>query len=231
VGLLRRLQGSVTGSVASSDPEFRELLEQIKPYTMVWQEPLASLFELAKIVCTEDVPGNFVECGVAAGGSSALLGTVISRYSRRSRRLFSCDTYEGMPDPTIEDTHAGQAAEQTGWGAGTCAAPESSLWEISGRLGVESLIVPVKGLFADTLPAQRERMGKIAFLHMDGDWYSSTGDILVNLFDQVVPGGRIQIDDYGHWEGCQRAVAEFFDQRGIKPELHPIDGSGVWMVK
>ncbi len=57
--------------------------------------PLFALFTLAKKVCTDDISGNFVECGVAAGGSTALLAYVIKRYSKRQRTLFACDERYG----------------------------------------------------------------------------------------------------------------------------------------
>ncbi len=66
---------------------------------------------------------------------------------------------------------------------------------------------------------------------MDGDWYESTRDILENLFDQVVPGGAIQIDDYGHWEGCKKAVHEFADKRRLDFALSRVDEAGVWFRK
>ena len=215
----------------AENAEFRSLYEQVRPYTMVSPARLFSLFSLAREVCTEDLPGNFVECGVAAGGSSALLGAVIAKYTKRSRSLFACDTFEGMPATSDVDTHCGQQADLTGWGSGTCAAPVESLREVCAKLGVDQIVRPVKGLFADTLPALRAEIGPIALLHMDGDWYSSTRDILQNLFDNVVSGGRIQIDDYGYWEGCARAVKEFERERGIEFHLKGIDGTGVWMVK
>ena len=32
------------------------------------------------------------------------------------------------------------------------------------------------------------------------------------------------IDDYGHWEGCRRAVDEYFSSDGVAPLLlHPVD--------
>lgn len=65
------------------DSEFLQILEVIRPYTMVGEGRVLSLFRLAKRVCEEDLPGNFVECGVAAGGSSALLARVIARHSKR----------------------------------------------------------------------------------------------------------------------------------------------------
>ena len=165
------------------------------------------------------------------GGSSALLAAVIARHSRQPRRLFSFDSFEGLPVTSPLDTHGGRSAESLGWGAGTCAAPEASLLRVCAKLGVEKITEPVKGFFADSLPVHRDRVGPIALLHMDGDWHSSTRDILENLFDRVVPGGRIQIDDYGYWEGCQRAVTEFEHARGLKFELHRIDETGVWLSR
>jgi len=229
--LLDKIQPPEDPAPADRDAEFRELLKIVRPHTMVGEPRLYSLYNLAKDVCAEDIPGNFVECGVAAGGSSALLAAVIARYSKRPRILYCFDTFCGMPDTTALDVHAGQAADATGWGSGTCAAPEQSLLEVCGRLNVAGLVHPVKGLFADTLPRTRAEIGAIAFLHMDGDWHSSTRDILENLFDQVGDNARIQIDDYGYWEGCKRAVEEFEAKRGLKLDLHTIDATGVWTRK
>jgi hypothetical protein len=229
--LLERLVAEYYTPCSIDDTEFREIFNIVRPYTMLGEARLYSLFSLAKYVCAQDVRGNFVECGVAAGGSSALLAGVIARYSQQPRRLFCFDTFEGMPAASVFDISHGKTAEATGWGVGTCAAPEASLREACQKLNVEKLVEPVKGLFADTLPVSRERIASIALLHMDGDWYSSTRDILGNLFDQVVTGGRIQIDDYGYWEGCKRAVREFENARGLKFEITQIDETGIWLPR
>jgi hypothetical protein len=229
--LLQKLAAKHQTQCSVQDREFREILNIVRPYTMVEEARLYSLFSLAKYVCAQDVRGNFVECGVAAGGSSALLAAVIARYSQQPRRLYCFDTFEGMPAASVFDVSYGRPADATGWGAGTCAAPQASLHEACQNLRVEELVEPIKGLFAETLPVNRERIGSIALLHMDGDWYSSTRDILENLFDQVVTGGRIQIDDYGHWEGCRRAVHEFENARGLKFEITQIDETGIWLPR
>lgn len=210
------------------DSEFQEILGKVRPYSMLSEERLLSLFEAARRACMEDRPGNFVECGVAAGGSSALLSWVVKRHSRRPRKVFSLDTFEGMPPPTSEDHHEGLAADATGWGTSTCAAPMESLLGICRTLGTLDVVVPVKGLFQDTLPVHRDGIGSIALLHMDGDWYDSTMAILRNLYDQVVPGGFVQIDDYGHWAGCRKAFHEFESTRGVSHTLASIDSTGVW---
>jgi cephalosporin hydroxylase/predicted SAM-dependent methyltransferase len=211
--------------------EFKQLYQVVRPYTMLSEERLHSLYELARRACLLNVPGDFVECGVAGGGSSALLAAVIAKYSRSSRRLFACDTFSGMPAPSGKDIHGDLKAEQSGWGSGTCSAPTASLTEVCVKLGVESLVTPVQGLFADTLPGLRQTLGGIAFLHMDGDWYESTRDILINLYDRVQDGAAIQVDDYGYWQGCKDALHQFEQERGLKFNIHVVDGTGVWFSK
>jgi hypothetical protein len=99
------------------------------------------------------------------------------------------------------------------------------------KLGVQDLVRPVIGRFEETLPANREQFGAIAFLHLDGDWYESTLTTLTTLYDRIADGGILQIDDFGFWDGCRRAVSEFERQRGITLHLQPIDGEGVWCRK
>ncbi|MFQ3680392.1 MAG: CmcI family methyltransferase, partial [Pseudanabaenaceae cyanobacterium] len=175
---------------------------------------------------------NIVECGSYKGGAAALMAAVVKRYSRRSRRVFACDTFTGMPEPTEADRHQGIGAVATGFGAGTLAAPMTeNLNKICEVLGVADVVTPVPGLFAETLPKFKSEMGAIALLHADGDWYESTRDIFHHLYDSVIPGGAIQIDDYGHWEGCRQAVTEFISARRETWDLQPIDYTGVYFYK
>jgi glycosyltransferase involved in cell wall biosynthesis len=89
----------------------------------------------------------------------------------------------------------------------------------------------VQGLFAQTLPQYKSKIGSIAFLHADGDWYESTMDIFNTLYDSIVSKGIIQVDDYGHWEGCKKAVHDFESLQGESFALHTIDETGVWFQK
>jgi hypothetical protein len=215
------------------DPEFRQLLMLIRPYSMLGELRLYSLFQLAKYICENDIPGNFVECGVAAGGSSALLAYVIKAYSKRPRTLYSFDSFSGMPAPCEHNVEVGRGmgAEETGWGAGTCAAPVDSLLEIAQKLGVVSIVKPVKGYYENTLPRIHGFVGEVAFIHIDSDWYESTRTILQNFYDQIHPQAMIQFDDYGYWKGCGKALHEFEKERGLSFAINNIDGNGVWFRK
>jgi len=224
--LLQDYPQLVSGAI--NDPEFQELLQVVRPYTMLSEARLYSLFSLAKYICIQNIPGNFVECGVAGGGSTTLMAMVIKQYTQQPRWLYAFDSFEGMPSPTAEDKVNGILAEATGWGTGTCAASEANVRDICSQVGVLDVVKPVKGYFQDTLPKMRNTVGMIALLHMDGDWYESTKTILQNLYDRVVNNGVIQVDDYGHWEGCRQAIHEFEAQRQVKFDIHSIDGTGVW---
>lgn len=212
--------------------EFKELISTIRPYTLLGEARLFSLYNLAKKVCLEDIPGNFVECGSCKGGSAALLGAIIKRYSRRPRQVYAFDTFEGMPEPTEVDIHNGIPANDTGFGVGTLKAPIiENIQLISQLLDVKDIVIPVKGLFAETLPKYKSEIDAIAFLHADGDWYDSTMDIFNNLYDNVVPNARIQVDDYGHWDGCRKALHDFENLRKEQFILHRIDYTAVWFKK
>ncbi|MBE9037329.1 glycosyltransferase [aff. Roholtiella sp. LEGE 12411] len=58
-----------------------------------------------------------------------------------------------------------------------------------------------------------------------------TWNLPKHLQHYVVPNGMIQVDDYGHWEGCKKAVNEFERLKENQFILHQIDYTGVWFQK
>jgi predicted O-methyltransferase YrrM len=230
---LEKLTTGTQPQTTLGDDEFKALYAKIKPYTMLTEERLFAIYSLSRQICTLNLPGNFVECGVAGGGATAILAHVIKTHSKVDRKIYACDTYEGMPAPGEKDVSINSqlTAHESGWGEGTCAAPVGSVREACRLVGAEDVLVPVKGMFEETLPAQRSEISSIAFLHADSDWYESQKTIFENLFDLVAPGGVIQVDDYGFWGGSRKAIDEYLGERGVKVEMQPIDGNGVWFQK
>lgn len=73
---------------------------------------------------------------------------------------------------------------------------------------------------------------KIAILRLDTDWYESSKFELEMMYDKVSPGGVVIFDDYYLWEGQRRATDEFFQARGIEPNLVNIgNGKTAAMIK
>jgi len=202
-------------SAYSHCPEFQKIASKLSFHSMMPMRHLLNLFERAKDVLQKNVPGNFVECGVAAGGSSALLGALLRKYDRMKRHCYSFDTFCGMPTPSDKDQVNGKDAQSTFWGKGTCAAPLESLLEACSKVGAESYVSPIQGLFQKTLPESRDKIGKIAFLHIDCDWYESTVCVLEQLFPLLSPGAKVIIDDYDYWDGVQKAYSEYCTSCGL----------------
>ena len=71
----------------------------------------------------------------------------------------------------------------------------------------DSIIVISKGWFNDT--CRQSPVKRISFLRLDGDIFVSTWDALTTLYDRVVPGGYVYVDDYGSFNGC-RYVRTYF---------------------
>jgi O-methyltransferase len=74
-------------------------------------------------------------------------------------------------------------------------------------------------------------MGEIAILRLDNDWYESTKFCLEKLYDKVIDGGIIIIDDYGHWVGAKRAVDEFREKNNIITPLIQTDYTEYYWIK
>lgn len=87
----------------------------------------------------------------------------------------------------------------------------------------------VKGLVEETIP--QTQINKIAILRLDTDWYSSTKFELEHLYPKLVKGGVLIIDDYGHWEGCKKAVDEYFTNNNIPIFMMRIDYTGRLIIK
>lgn len=216
---------------AGGDRRKLQAIQLVQPYTMVGYERLINAYDVVQRAEAKGIEGAIVECGVFKGGSAAVMTMAASP----QRRVWLFDSFEGLPEPTAEDGE--KAVEYSGHrtsGAlepiGQCVGPLDVVKELFfEKLKVDESRVKIRqGWFQDTLPVARHEIGAIAALRLDGDWYDSTKVCLENLYDLVVPGGFVIIDDYGYWEGCKRAVDEFLAARGLSVTLVPVDDSGVW---
>ena len=205
-----------------SPSEFSQLYRQVRPLTMCSAARLRGLYDAINHVVSRDVPGDIVECGVARGGSAALMGLALKQRAE-ARQLWLFDTFEGLPAPTPDDPDFDIARNYIG----TCKGTIEDVMGSFERLELKAS--PVKGMFQNTLPTTE--ISEIAVLHIDGDWYESTKTVLNHLYDRVSVGGVIQLDDYGYWKGSAKAVQEFFAERDMDPQLKQLDYSGRQFIK
>ena len=196
----------------------RELLERVGPYTMVSEPALRDLERRVCHVLDAGVPGALVECGTWRGGSSFLMAEVLRRRGEDGRTVWMFDSFEGLPPPDeIDGPGARTYAEDTEnpLYRDNCRADLDGVRAAARRLDLEGRTEIVPGWFDQTLAAARERIGAIALLRIDCDWYEPVKLCLETLYDQVSPGGTLIVDDYYQWDGCTIAVHEFLARREL----------------
>jgi hypothetical protein len=71
----------------------------------------------------------------------------------------------------------------------------------------------------------------LAVLRVDCDLYDSVTQSLQFLYDKVVVGGYVIIDDYGAIVPAKNATEDFRKKLGITEELKTIDWTGVYWQK
>lgn len=196
-------------------------------FTMVSEQRLVNLYN--QCFKFKNTSYSFVECGVAKGGCLALMKIVAGN----NNKIFGFDSFEAMPDTTNKD-----------WGEYNKSNPSDWMGNLSG--GIENAyntfkvlsldmdnVFLIKGFFQDTLQIQEtiDKLGEIAVLRLDGDWYESTKICLEKLYDKVAIGGVIIIDDYGHFIGAKNATDEFRDRNKIDSPLLQTDYTEHYWIK
>lgn len=221
---------------------------RVLPNTMVSGPRLINAYECTRIVEQAGIRGAIVECGVCSGGCIGLMALASRRYGDGRRTLHLFDSFQGLHQPSrhdsdvVEEFRAAHPGVEPDDGrdpahlvpinvcVGSSADEVRSF--IVDRLRVDpDRVVIHEGWFQQTVPAAGRSIDPIAVLRLDGDLYESTRISLEHLYDRVVEGGFIIIDDYGTFAGCRKAVREFLTTRGIAGELMNIDDDGVFLRK
>lgn len=181
-----------------------------------------------------DVPGDVAEFGMALGGSAIVLAR---HATRRGRGFHGFDVFGMIPPPTSEkdddksrDRYRKIAAgESKGLGGDLYYGYRDDLYadvcRSFSRFGLEidnSMVSLHQGLFEETLP--NAAIKRIAFVHIDCDWYDPVAYCLEGVADRVSPRGAILLDDYHDYGGCRAATDEFLRQR---PDFSFEDGENV----
>lgn len=203
-------------------------------YSMGGKKALENAFEVTALAEKRKIQGALVECGVAEGGTAAMMALVNKELGTIARAKWFFDSFEGLPEPTAEDYEGGRTGNFIRpLPKGSCLGTvEQVKGLMCNKLSVpEEEVHLVKGWFQDTVPKMKNEIGAIAVLRLDGDWYESTKVPLENLYDQISPGGFVIVDDYATCFGSRKAVDEFRSIQNISSPLYSDGRGGVWFQK
>jgi hypothetical protein len=227
-----RASGLIGFTAALTDDE-RRVVEQVQPYSLTSPERIIATCDAVEHAVRRNVAGALVECGVWRGGMVLAMLLTLQRLGVDDREVYLYDTFEGMTQPTDADRSPFTGDALPAWeqaeGSGAVAWGEWFGPDQFDLQGVRSLLVAtgypeerlhfVVGKVEDTIPGRAP--DEVAVLRLDTDWYESTRHELQHLYPRLTAGGILIIDDYGHWEGCRRAVDEYFADAG--PLLTRVD--------
>jgi asparagine synthase (glutamine-hydrolysing) len=184
------------------------------------------------------VAGDFLEFGVALGGSSIVIATE----ARAQQRHFAgFDVFAMIPPPTSDKDDAKSkdryavisGGKSKGIGGDQYYGYRSDLYSdvvaSFRRFGIPvdgEKVALWKGLFEDTWPQRQPR--PVAFAHIDCDWYDPVKFCLAAAAAQLSPGGILMLDDYHDYGGCRIAVDEF---RAERPDFIFEDGPNPALIR
>lgn len=173
----------------------------------------------ARDIVQRGVPGAFVECGVANG---AQVCSMAEANGSNPREFHLFDSFQGIPMAGPNDH------DQPGIGKFvvdqnlplrerlvSSGISSSSVNNVKSNLAKHGFGNGYKfhvGWFQDTVPVVET--GPIALLRLDGDLYESTKVCLEHLFNKIVPGGAMILDDYP-LAGSRKAWEEFCKERKL----------------
>ena len=204
-----------------------EFIKTVGFHSLGGPESKEATYDIAMLALQRGIPGDFVECGVYAGASAALMARAILDWwndgeeyegvgmwtaaGGHTKRVHLFDSFQGMPeaDPKLDPELWGSNAEKVK-GSACCSLP--TVQANMQRWGIPpELLVYHPGWFGDTIPvfaalpfSYRDR---IAVLRLDADLYSSTKVVMKYLYPLVSQGGWIICDDYD-LSGARLAVNE-----------------------
>lgn len=185
----------------------------LMPQALARRPTVAATYWLTRMILSEGIPGDLVECGVFCGAQAAAMARAVQFASYYRRKIHLFDSFAGIPAPGPHDNDIRPMLE-------SCAVPVSAqtVEQVKGhmeRWGVDSdLLVYHEGLFVDTVP-KAEFPDGIALLRLDGDLYESTKICLECLYPKLSLGGWCIVDDW-NLDGARKAAEEY-----LKPYDEP----------
>ena len=231
--------------IIENDPDdlyFLKTIDKFAPYTMTVKrglEPSYSLYKAVQYLVENQIPGDFVECGVWRGGSVILIALALAHFGDIDRKIFLYDTFTGMTKPDEQDVDWDGRNLKKKWEKDSSQS-ENFQWGYGGsieevRKNVYASNYPkdnfvfVKGPVEHTIPGTVPE--KIALLRLDTDWYASTYHELVHLYPIISAGGILIIDDYGWCRGSRQATDKYIKEHKLDLFLSRIDESVRLAVK
>ncbi|MCK4553849.1 UDP-4-amino-4,6-dideoxy-N-acetyl-beta-L-altrosamine transaminase [Candidatus Parcubacteria bacterium] len=177
-------------------------------------------YDLFKLI--KDIPGDIAECGVYKGQGVLFWARLLEIFNPLSiRKVVGFDTFKGMPETVKSQADRSKIESFKNYEY----VPDMIKNQAKELKIKDSRIEIVAGDALESIPEYvKNNPGfRIALLNLDFDVYEPTLAALENLYDLVIPGGIVCLDEYAvhNWRESD-AFDEFIKKRNLKVELKTI---------
>jgi asparagine synthase (glutamine-hydrolysing) len=217
------------------------LAKRLRKDRMTYLSPqkLQRLEQALRRVRDSGIVGDYLEFGVALGGSSILIA---SAALKNSVSFTGFDVFATIPPPTSDkdDDKSKNRYKSISEGKAKGIGGDDDYYgyrsdlygdvvrsfEKHGLTVDGEKISLIKGLFEESWP--KRKSNPIAFAHIDCDWYDPVNFCLNAIAPHLEVGGVAILDDYHDYGGCKMATDEFLRSH---PNFAMEDGPNLIIVR
>jgi len=177
-------------------------------------EPIQMATIINEIERLKEIQGNIVEIGVARGMTTRLICEhLINQKIQNKQTLFALDTFSSFTEKDLQfeiEKRGKTRKELSGF-----AYNDYEIWKknFSG-------FPFVKPIQTDCADFDYRKISPIKLVFLDVDLYLPTMKALPKIYEQLVNGGVILVDDTSDkcaWDGAYQAYIEFCQSNGKPP--------------
>ena len=217
--------------IAELNTDRKKQIKHFQEITLASELNLWSIYRSLKYINDEKIDGDIVECGVYNGNTLAFIGEINDELNL-NKRIWGYDTFNGFVENSFTDKDIDFKT-----GKKVKNVSDDIFYSLND---VKKNIIQnnnknfqkytlIEGDILETLNIKDNVPNKISFLRLDTDIYKTTKKQLEILYDILVPGGVLHIDDYGMCPGVKTAVDDFFSNKNIW--LHRVDIACRYLIK
>ena len=209
----------------------KKQIKYFQEITLASELNLWSIYQSLNHIKKENIEGDIVECGVYNGNTLAFIGEINDEL-KLNKNIWGYDTFDGFVKNSFTDK---DVDFKTGKKVSYISTDiyyslndvKKNIFQNNNK-NFEKYIF-IEGDILKTLNNIENIPNKISFLRMDTDIYKTTKKQLEILYDKLVPGGVLHIDDYGICPGVKSAVDDYFSNQDIW--LHRVDIACRYLIK
>jgi hypothetical protein len=178
-------------------------------------EPIELATLVSELDRVRDLPGSILEVGVAWGQTTRFVCEHLVASGRSAERLYAIDTFDSFcsRDVEFEVNHRGKTREEvSGFGYLDFDAWKRNFREFKF----------LKAFKADCSTFDYSLVAPIKLAFLDVDLYLATLSALRQIYENLVEGGVVLVDDVmepSRWDGANQAYKEFCAEYDLPVEL------------